>query len=70
MATGFYYAADNTVACDKKSGELWVSFVRSDTPNFEPRVDITVVIPDLGTWSWKGLSGKFEAAAKSADTPR
>ena len=62
--------ADNTVACDKKSGELWVAFVRTDSPNFEPRADMTVVIPDLGTWSWKGLSGKFEVGAKNADTPR
>ncbi|HVE40672.1 MAG TPA: hypothetical protein VNM14_12330 [Planctomycetota bacterium] len=62
--------ADNTVACDKKTGELWVAFVRTDGPNFEPRADMTVVIPDLGTWSWKGLSGKFEVAAKTADSPR
>jgi hypothetical protein len=60
--------ADNTIACDKKSGELWIAFVRIDGPNFEPRADMTVVIPDLGTWSWKGLSGKFEAAAKTADS--
>lgn len=59
--------ADNTIACDKKSGELWVSFVRTDGPAFEPRADMTIVIPDLGTWSWRGLSGKFEVAAKTAD---
>jgi hypothetical protein len=60
--------ADNTVACDKKTGELWVAFVRTDGPNFEPKADMTVVIPDLGTWSWKGLGGKFEVAAKTADS--
>jgi hypothetical protein len=60
--------ADNTIACDKKSGELWVAFVRTDGPAFEPRTDMTVVIQDLGTWSWKGLSGKFEVAAKTADS--
>ena len=60
--------ADNTIACDKKSGELWVSFVRTDGPSFEPRVDMTIVIPDIGIWSWKGLSGKFEVAAKTADS--
>jgi len=53
---------------DKKTGELWVAFVRTDGPNFEPRADMTVVIPDLGTWSWKGLGGKFEVAAKTADS--
>jgi hypothetical protein len=62
--------ADKTVACDQKTGELWVAFVRTDGPNFEPRADMTVVIPDLGTWSWKGVSGKFEVAAKTADVPR
>jgi hypothetical protein len=59
---------DNTIACDKKSGELWVAFVRTDSPTFEPRCDMTIVIPDIGIWSWKGLSGKFEAAAKTADS--
>lgn len=62
--------ADTTIACDKKTGELWVSFVRTDGPTFEPRLDMTIVIPDIGTWSWKGLSGKFEVGAKNADTPR
>jgi len=62
--------ADNTIACDKKTGELWVSFVRTDGPTFDPKVDMTIVIPDIGTWSWKGLSGKFEVGAKNADTPR
>jgi hypothetical protein len=60
--------ADNTIACDKKTGELWVAFVRTDTAAFEPRCDMTMVIPDIGIWSWKGLSGKFEVAAKTADS--
>jgi hypothetical protein len=62
--------ADTTVACDKKTGELWVSFVRTDGPTFDPRLDMTIVIPDIGTWSWKGLSGKFEVGAKNADSHR
>ena len=62
--------ADNTIACDKKTGELWVAFVRTDGPLFEPRLDMTIVLPDIGTWSWKGLSGKFEMGAKNADSPR
>lgn len=60
--------ADNTIACDKKSGELWVAFVRTDGPSFEPKCDMTIVLPDIGTWSWKGLSGKFEVGAKNADS--
>jgi hypothetical protein len=59
--------ADNTIACDKKSGELWVALVRTETPVFEPKADITLVIPDIGIWTWKGLSGKFEAAPRAPD---
>lgn len=56
-----------TIACDKKSGELWVAFVRTETPTFEPKADMTLVIPDIGIWTWKGLSGKFEAAPRPPD---
>jgi len=59
--------SNDTIACDKKSGELWVAILRTDGPVFEPRVDMTLVINDVGIWSWKGLSGKFEVAAKSPD---
>ncbi|HLY08896.1 MAG TPA: hypothetical protein VKW04_06240 [Planctomycetota bacterium] len=59
--------ASNTIACDKKSGELWVALVRTETPVFDPRADMTLVIPDIGIWSWKGLSGKFEAAPRPPD---
>lgn len=58
----------DTIACDKKSGELWVSIVKTDTAAFDLKVDMTIVINDLGTWSWKGLSGKFEVAAKGPDS--
>ena len=58
---------DNTIACDKKSGELWVALVRTETPTFDPKADITLVIPDIGIWTWKGLSGKFEAAPRAPD---
>jgi len=59
--------ANDTVACDKKTGELWVAFVRTETPVFEPRADMTLVIPDIGIWTWKGLSGKFEVAPRPPD---
>jgi hypothetical protein len=58
---------DTTIACDKKSGELWVALVRTETPTFDPKADITLVIPDIGIWTWKGLSGKFEAAPRAPD---
>jgi hypothetical protein len=59
--------SNDTIACDKKSGELWVALVRTETPVFEPRADITMVIPDIGIWTWKGLSGKFEVAPRGPD---
>lgn len=59
--------ADNSIVYDKKSGELWVAFLRTETPIFEPRADMTLVIPDLGIWTWKGLSGKFEVAPRPPD---
>ena len=60
--------ADNTIACDRKTGELWVAFVRAD-PGFDPRIDLTLEIKGLGTWIWKGLDveSKFEAPAKGPD---
>jgi hypothetical protein len=59
--------APDTMAFDRKSGELWVAFVRTETPVFEPRADMTLVIPDIGIWTWKGLSGKFEVAPRPPD---
>jgi len=59
--------SNDTIACDKKSGELWVALVRTETPVFEPRADITLVIPDIGIWTWKGVSGKFEIAPRAPD---
>jgi hypothetical protein len=60
--------ADNTIACDKKSGELWVAFVRAD-PGFDPRIDLTLDIKGAGTWTWKGvdLDSKYEVPAKGPD---
>ena len=60
--------ADNTIACDKKSGELWVAFVRAD-PGFDPKIDLTLDIKGVGTWTWKGvdLDSKYEVPAKGPD---
>jgi hypothetical protein len=59
--------ADNTIACDKKSGELWVAFVRE--ANLDPRIDLTLEIKGTGTWTWKGvdLESKYEVPAKGPD---
>jgi len=60
--------ADNTIACDKKTGELWVAFVRAD-PGFDPRIDLTLEIKGVGTWTWKGvdLDSKYEVPPKGPD---
>ena len=59
--------ADNTVACDKKTGELWVAFVRE--ANLDPKIDLTLEIKGTGTWIWKGvdLESKYEVPAKGPD---
>ncbi|MBV8879539.1 MAG: hypothetical protein JO332_06245 [Planctomycetaceae bacterium] len=62
--------ADNTIACDRKTGELWVAFVRD--ANIDPRIDLTLEIKGTGTWAWKGLDladSKYEAPAKGPDKP-
>jgi len=60
--------ADNTIACDKKTGELWVAFVKAD-PGFDPRIDLTLDIKGIGSWIWKGidLDSNFVVAAKGPD---
>jgi hypothetical protein len=59
--------ADNTIACDKKTGELWVAFVRES--NIDPRIDLTLEIKGVGIWTWKGvdLDSKYEVPAKGPD---
>jgi hypothetical protein len=60
-------ATDQTMAGDKKTGELWVAFLRTDQPGFDPRADITLSIRDQGTWTWKGMDKKFETARRGPD---
>jgi hypothetical protein len=59
--------ADNTIASDKKTGELWVAFVRDS--NIDPKIDLTLEIKGVGTWTWKGvdLDSKYEVPAKGPD---
>jgi len=59
--------ADNTIACDKKTGELWVAFVRE--ANLDPKIDLTLEIKGTGIWTWKGvdLESKYEVPAKGPD---
>ena len=60
--------ADTTVASDKKTGDLWVAFIRTD-PGFDVRFDLTLEVKGAGTWVWKGINGEMEykVAAKGPD---
>ena len=60
--------ADNTIACDKKTGDLWVAFVRAD-PGFDVKLDLTLEVKGTGTWVWKGVNSEseYKVAAKGPD---
>ena len=60
--------ADNTIASDKKTGDLWVAFVRTD-PGFDARFDLTLEAKGVGTWIWKGVSSEseYKVAPKGPD---
>ena len=60
--------ADNTIACDKKTGDLWVAFVRAD-PGFDTKFDLTLEVKGAGTWIWKGVYSdvEYKVAAKGPD---
>ncbi len=60
--------ADNTMASDKKTQELWVAVVRADS-GFNPKFDLTLEIKGVGTWAWKGIDSekKWGAEAKGPD---
>jgi hypothetical protein len=62
--------ADSTVACDKKTGDLWVAFVRAD-PGFDTKIDLTLEVKGVGTWVWKGVYSdvEYKVAAKGPDKP-
>lgn len=60
-------ASHEVVAYDSKRGELWVGIVRTEGPWFELRADVSLTIPGAGTWTWKGLSDKFEVPARGPD---
>jgi len=51
--------ADNTIACDKKTGEIWVAFVRADA-NVDVRIDLSLELKGSGTWTWKGVDNESQ----------
>lgn len=60
--------ADNSIAFDKKTGELHVAFVRAD-PGFECKFDLTLEIKGVGTWIWKDMdfNTEWKSAPKGPD---
>jgi hypothetical protein len=60
--------ADNTIAFDKKTGDLWVAFVRAD-PGFDTKFDLTLEVKGVGTWVWKGVYSdvEYKVTAKGPD---
>lgn len=60
--------ADNTVAFDKKTGELLVGIVRAEQ-GFDLKFDLTLEIKGKGTWIWKGMDSKteYKSAARGPD---
>jgi hypothetical protein len=59
--------ADDTMAYDAKTKELWVAFHRSDGPFEKPRADLEFEVPGKGVWAWTGLSGKWQGAPRWPD---
>lgn len=52
------------VAYDPIGGELWVGLLRLEKPGVALKADVTLNIPGVGTWEWKGLENTFESPAK------
>jgi hypothetical protein len=65
-------AQHEKVYYDAGTGELWVGLLRTDpsTP-VGLTMDITLAIPDAGTWTWLKLSpDEYKASAKGPDQPK
>ena len=58
----------DTIAFDRKTNELWVGLHWTDKPFAKPRADITVEIPGVGTYEFKGVSGDWAAAPRYPDS--
>jgi hypothetical protein len=56
-----------TMAFDRKTQELWVCVHWSDVPWKKPRADITVEIPNAGTYTLKGIEKDWDFAPKWPD---
>jgi hypothetical protein len=57
----------DTVAMDRKTQELWVGLHWTDAPFKKPRADITVEIPNVGTYTIKGVEKDWTTAPQWPD---
>jgi hypothetical protein len=58
-----------TIACDLKTGELWIGLIRSES-GFPWKIDLSVTVKEFGAWTFKGIEGdKWESPEKVPDKP-
>jgi len=57
----------DTIAYDKKAQELWVAVHWTDQAFKKPRADITVEIPNVGTYTFPGVDRDWAAAPRWPD---
>jgi hypothetical protein len=58
----------DTLALDRKTNELWVGLHWTDKSFAKPRADITVEIPNVGTYIFKDVYGDWVAAPRYPDS--
>ncbi|HXX94776.1 MAG TPA: hypothetical protein VEN81_14175 [Planctomycetota bacterium] len=58
----------DTLALDRKTGELWVGLHWTDKPFAKPRADIAVEIPGVGRYAFKDVAGEWTAAPRYPDS--
>jgi hypothetical protein len=58
----------DTIAQDRKTSELWVGLHWTDKPFLNPRADITVEIPNVGTYLFKDVANTWVAAPRYPDS--
>jgi hypothetical protein len=56
-----------TMAFDRKTGELWITLHWSDVPWKKPRADFQVEIKDVGTYTLKGVERDWHFAPQWPD---
>lgn len=60
-------ALPEAVAFEVTAGEVWIGLQRMDHAKCALRVDVTLILDDLGTWKWTGLEKTIAAEPRPAD---